>query len=331
MKITKQKEIFGNYSQQMIRKAIIISISTFFLTKKEINIFREEKPWGVILFKRNILSEKQLMLLTSKIRRVMKDKKYPILIDEEGGRVTRLSNFLDNSIFNQQYFGDLCKVNKKIGLAVYKNYIDAISMYLKKLGININTSPVLDLWYKKADKIIGNRSYSENPTIVNLLGRFCIKSYIKNKIASVIKHIPGHGRANTDSHFDLPIVKNDLKFLKKNDFKCFKNLNSHFAMTAHILYNKIDSKNNATHSKILIKKIIRKEIGFKGILISDDISMKALRYDLVKNGRLALDAGCNLILYCAGKTHELQKLLKETPLIDRFTKKKTSEFYKFLS
>jgi len=315
----------------MIRKAIIISISTFVLTKQEINIFKKERPWGVILFKRNILSENQLKLLTNKIRKIMKDKNYPILIDEEGGRVTRLSNILNNSIFNQKYFGDLYNVNKKIGLAIYKNYVDTISIYLKKLGININTSPVLDLYYKKAHKIIGSRSYSEDPTTVNLLGRFCIKFYMKNKIASVIKHIPGHGKANTDSHFNLPVIQDDLMLLKKKDFRCFKNLNSHFAMTAHILYNKIDSKNNTTHSKILINQIIRKEIGFKGILISDDISMKALKYDLVKNGKLALEAGCNLILYCAGKTHEMKKILKETPLIDRFTKKKTSEFYKFLS
>ena len=102
-------------------------------------------------------------------------------------------------------------------------------------------------------------------------------------------------------------------------------------MTAHILYRKIDKINNATHSKFLIKKIIRKQIGFKGILISDDISMKALKYNIVKNGKLALKAGCNLILYCAGKTHEVKKILKETPYIDRFTKKKTSEFYRFLS
>jgi len=102
-------------------------------------------------------------------------------------------------------------------------------------------------------------------------------------------------------------------------------------MTAHILYSKIDSTNNATHSKFLIKKIIREEIGFKGVIISDDISMKALKYDIVKNAKLAHEAGCNLILYCAGKKHEVKKLLKETPYIDSFTKKKTSEFYKFLS
>ena len=315
----------------MIRKAAIISISGNTLTKQEKNIFKQDKPWGVILFKRNILTEKQVIRLTGSIRKIMKDKKYPILIDEEGGRVTRLSNILDNSNFNQKYFGSIYATDKEIGSALYKNYIDLVSVHLRNLGININTSPVLDLLMGKAHKIIGNRSYSNNPTIVNDLGQLCVKTYKKNKIASVIKHIPGHGKANTDSHFKLPKVKDNLNLLKEKDFKCFKNLKSHFAMTAHILYNKIDGRNNATHSKIVIKKIIRKEIGFKGILISDDISMKALKHGIVKNAKLAHQAGCNLVLYCAGNTQEIKKLLKETPYIDNFTMKKTSEFYKFLS
>ena len=315
----------------MIRKAAIISISGSYLSNQEINIFKKEKPWGVILFKRNICSEKQLKDLIVSIKKTMKDKKYPILIDEEGGRVARLSNFLNNMKFDQKYFGDIYKIDKKIGLNVYKHYITSISRHLRTLGININTSPVLDLYDKKAHKIIGNRSYSNNPTIVNKLGQACIKFYKSNKIGTVIKHLPGHGKANSDSHFKLPVVIKNLKYLEKNDFKCFENSKSFFAMTAHILYSKIDNKHNATHSKILIKKIIRGKIGFKGILISDDISMKALKFDVLKNAKLAHEAGCNLILYCAGKASEAKKILKETPYIDSFTKKKTSEFYKFLS
>jgi beta-N-acetylhexosaminidase len=315
----------------MIRKAAIISISGISLTPQEIKMFKKEKPWGVILFQRNIKTEKQLKKLTSLIKNIMKDKKYPILIDEEGGRVTRLINILDNTTFNQKYFGDIYKINKKIGLTIYKSYIDSISMHLRNLGININTSPVLDLHQKKAHGIIGNRSYSKNPIIVNEFGKACIKFYKNNKIATVIKHIPGHGKANVDSHFKLPVIKEELKLLQKNDFKCFKNTKSFFAMTAHILYKKIDDRDNVTHSKIIIKEIIRKKIGFKGILISDDISMKALNYNIAKNSKLAHEAGCNLILYCAGKIQEVKKILKETPYIDAFTKKKTSEFYKFLS
>jgi len=331
MTTTKQKEIFGIYLKTMIRKAAIISISGLVLTKKESSIIIKEKPWGIILFKRNISSENQLINLIKSIKKLMKDEKYPILVDEEGGKVSRLSSFLDNSFYNQKYFGDIYKLNKKIGSTLYKSYLISLSKVLKKVGININTSPVLDLIKKNKHEVIGNRSYSTNPVIVNELGKLCVKFYKRNKIATVIKHIPGHGGANSDSHFTLPKVHDRLISLKKNDFKCFKDTSSYFAMTAHILYTKIDKKNNATHSSTIIKKIIRNEIGFKGILISDDISMKALKYDIVKNAHLALNAGCNLALYCAGKSHEVKKLLSKTPYIDKFTIKKTSEFYKFLS
>ena len=315
----------------MIRKAAIISIAGPFLTRAEIAILKKEKPWGIILFKRNILSENQLMNLTKMIKQIMKDKKFPILIDEEGGRVSRLSNFFDNSIYNQKYFGDLYKINKQISSHLYKTYIYSLSKILFKNGININTSPVLDLTKKNTHKIIGDRSYSKDPVIVNILGKLCVNFFKKNKIATVIKHIPGHGGANLDSHYKLPKINTSLKLLKKTDFKCFKNIHSLFAMTAHILYKQIDKKNNATHSEIIIKKIIRKEMGFKGILISDDISMKALKYNLIKNAELALQAGCNLVLYCSGKANESNALLKAMPYIDKFTAKKTSEFYKFLS
>jgi beta-N-acetylhexosaminidase len=315
----------------MIRKAVIVSISGPFLTSREIAILKKEKPWGVILFKRNILSENQLINLTKKIKKIMRDKKFPIIIDEEGGRVSRLSNFLDNSLYNQKYFGDVYKLNKLTGIRLYKTYINSLSKILLKTGININTSPVLDLIKRNTHKVIGNRSYSNYPNIVNALGKLSVNFYKANKIGTVIKHVPGHGRATLDSHFKLPKVNKSFKSLKKTDFKCFKNTSSFFAMTAHILYTNIDKENNATHSEIIIKKIIRKEIGFKGILISDDISMKALKYNLIKNADLALKAGCNLVLYCSGESTEMEKLLKAMPYIDKFTAKKTSEFYKFLS
>ena len=223
------------------------------------------------------------------------------------------------------------KLNKNTGTRLYKMYIDSLSNILTKVGVNINISPVLDLKKNNTHEVIGNRSYSKNAFTVNDLGKLCVRFYKKNKIATVIKHLPGHGSASSDSHFGLPKIHDTLQSLKKNDFKCFKNTYSFFAMTAHILYTKIDKKNNATHSNTILKKIIRNDIGFKGILISDDISMKALKYDLIKNAHLALKAGCNLVLYCAGKTNEVQRLLNKTPNIDKFTMKKTSEFYKFLS
>ena len=314
----------------MKRKAIIISLLSSTLTSYERKIIKKEKPWGIILFKRNIISAQQIIKLIKSIKEIAKDKKFPILIDEEGGRVTRLSNLIKNTI-SQKFFGDLYTANKNIGITTYRNYTNSICLSLKDLGININTVPVLDLKKNKTHKIIGDRSYSQKVSTIKILGNVCTDIYKKNQLGTVIKHLPGHGSAKSDSHLKLPIVYNSLTNLKKNDFQCFKNNSSFFAMTAHILYKKIDSKNVSTHSKIIIQDIIRKYINYKGLIISDDISMKALKYDIVTNAKKALNAGCNLVLYCKGKTKESEKLLKSVPYIDQFTKKKTSEFYKFLS
>jgi beta-N-acetylhexosaminidase len=314
----------------MKRKAIIISLSTTYLTSYEKRIIKKEKPWGIILFKRNIISSEQIINLIKSIKMIANDKKFPILVDEEGGRVTRLTNLIMNQ-FSQKYFGDLFDINKQIGLATYKSYIKSVCKVLKNLGININTIPVLDLKKKITHKIIGDRSYSNKISSIKALGTICNKIYKKNKLGTVIKHIPGHGSAKSDSHLKLPIVNDSFEYLKKNDFKCFQENSSFFAMTAHILYKKIDSKNVSTHSKKIIGEIIRKHIKFKGLIISDDISMKALKYDIITNAKMALNAGCNLVLYCEGKTNVSEKLLKSLPYIDLFTKKKTSEFYKFLS
>ena len=201
---------------------------------------------------------------------------------------------------------------------------------LKSVGININTVPVLDKLYKFTNNFLKDRVYSSEISTIKSLSNICIKTYKKHKICTVIKHIPGHGLARSDSHKKLPIINKDQNYLMNNDFKCFKNTNSFFAMTAHILYKKIDKKNCVTHSKKIIKNIIRKKIGFKGIIISDDISMKSLKLGTIKNALKSLDAGCNLALYCKGKTSESLKLLNKIPPIDEFTTKKTSEFYKFL-
>ena len=315
----------------MKRKAIIISISGKNLSIKEKKLIKKERPWGLILFKRNISNFNQTKRLIENIRKSMKDKNFPILIDEEGGKVCRLSSFLKNTQFSQNFFGDMYHNNKKISASIYKYYIYSLCEIFKLLGININTVPVLDLLKKNTSSIIGRRAYSKNKTVIKALGKICIDSYKKNKIGTMMKHIPGHGSASSDSHLKLPIVNNTRKNLTKNDFSCFSNMNAQFAMTAHIKYSKLDNEFVATHSKIIIKEIIRKKIKFKGILVSDDISMKALKYDLIKNANYSLKAGCNLVLYCAGKIKETSKLLKAMPLIDNFTVKKTSEFYKFLS
>ncbi len=315
----------------MKKKAIIISIKGTSLSKVEKKIISKEKPWGIMLFTRNIKTLDQTKKLINHIKKISKDKKFPILIDEEGGNISRLLNFLDNKVYSQFFFGQLYEKNKKLGISLYENYIFSISSILKSLGININAVPVLDVLQKKTHKIIGTRSYSKKTTTIRHLGSHCVKIYNKNKIGTIIKHIPGHGAALSDSHKTLPIINKSRKNLSKTDFKCFKNAKSGFAMTAHVLLSNIDKKNVVTHSKTIIKNIIRNELRFKGILISDDVSMKALKYDLITNAKKSLEAGCNLVLYCAGNHNESLKLLREMPYIDTFTRKKTSEFYSFLS
>ena len=221
-------------------------------------------------------------------------------------------------------------VDDLIFYVVYKIYVDQVCEIFSKVGININTVPVLDVLRKHTNKIIGNRSFSNNPNIVKKLGKICVKQYELNKLATVIKHLPGHGCASSDSHLKTPKVKFNYKDLSKIDFLPFKSNSSKFAMTAHILYEKIDKNNVATFSKKIISEIIRKKIGFKGILISDDISMKALKNKLDYNALKSLEAGCNLVLHCNGNIREMRVLASIVPEIDTFTQKKTSHFYKFL-
>jgi len=313
----------------MKKKALIVSLRGTKLTKMEKILLSKEKPWGVILFKRNLKSIKQIKKLTLNIRNLTKDKKFPIIIDEEGERVSRLRNVINHSL-SASFFGKLYKKNKDFCSKTYKAYIFSLSKILKNLGININTIPVLDILRKNTTKVVGNRSFSNNRKIVKQMGKLTLKYLHTKQIAGIIKHIPGHGAAAVDSHKRLPKVQLNLKQLNKIDFYPFKLSNAKLAMTAHILYTKLDTNNAATLSKKIIKKIIRKKIGFKGILISDDISMKALKYDLITNAQKSIEAGCNLVLYCEGKTNDNFKLIKSLPYIDKFTSKKTSEFHKFL-
>jgi len=312
------------------RKAIIVGIRGIKLSSEEIYLLKKEKPWGVILFSRNIKNLIQLKKLIIDIKNCIKDKNYPILIDQEGGRVSRLNKIIDLSIFSQGFFGNFYKNDRKNFYDYYKIYIDTVCEIIKKVGININTVPVLDVRRKNSHSIIGNRSFSNDASIVSKMGNLCINWYSKNKIATVIKHIPGHGLSKCDSHHKLPVINTKKNELIKKDFKPFKNCKSPFAMTAHVIYSIYDPINTATHSRIVINEIIRKHIGFRGILISDDISMKALRYGLKDNATKALDAGCNLILHSNGNMQEMSKLTKIIPTIDKFTQKKTSHFYNFL-
>ena len=310
-------------------RSFICGIRGLKLSDKEILFLKKYRPWGVILFSRNIKTIEQTKSLTKKIKKIFNDKSYPILIDEEGGRVTRLKKFIENTRFNAEYFGKLYGQSKIKFNLYFETQINQISYLLNILGININTVPVLDLRRKNTHRIIGNRSYSKNPKIVSKIGNISISSYRKNSIATIIKHIPGHGLSNLDSHKKMPIVNKSLKYLIKNDFYTFKNKNSLFAMTAHIVFKKIDPINTVTHSKKMIN-IIRNKIGFKNLIISDDISMKALKYSIDFNTIKAFKAGCDIVMHCNGKMNEMIKVAENSPIINKFVIKKTSQFKDFL-
>jgi beta-N-acetylhexosaminidase len=306
------------------RRSFITGIKGTKLHKKEIFFLKKYKPWGIILFSRNIQSISQTQELTYSIKKLFKDNNYPILIDEEGGKVSRLNKFIDNSIFSAEFFSDLYIKDKKKFFTYYSIYVKQIAHLLKLLGININTVPVLDVRRKITNKVIGDRSFSANPYLVSKLGKICINKYHKNDIATVIKHIPGHGLSKVDSHNKLPIVNQYSDLLNKIDFFPFKKQDALLAMTAHIVYTSIDKKNTATHSKKIIN-LIRKRIGFKNLIMSDDISMKALKYSISKNTTQAFNAGCNLVLHCNGKYKEMLMVANNSPLLNDFVIKKTSQ------
>ena len=312
------------------RKAFIVGIKSVKLTNNEIIFLKKYQPWGVILFSRNIKSINQTKSLTDNLKRIFKDKYYPILIDQEGGRVNRLKNIITFNNLTSEYFGDLYHKDKMKLNIIYKLFVDKTSHLLKLIGANINTVPVLDLRVKGASNIIGDRSFSKNKDIISKMGDLCIELFHKNSIGTVIKHIPGHGLAKVDSHNFTPIVKKSFKYLSKNDFYPFKKKNSYFAMTGHVIYENIDKLNTVTHSKKMIQ-YIRHNIGFKNILISDDLSMKSLKDDMKNNTIKTFKAGCNIALHCNGNLNEMKIVANNTPLISSFIIKKTSQFYKILS
>ena len=311
------------------RRSFIVGVKSTKLSLKEKNFLKKYKPWGVILFTRNIKTIKQTIKLTTSIKKIFNDKKYPILIDQEGGRVNRLKNIALFQNLTSEFFGKKYVRNFKEFLILYKLFIDKTSYLLNLIGVNINTTPVLDLRVKGSSNIIGDRSFSKDPKIVSKIGDYCIQFYHQNSIGSVIKHIPGHGLAKVDSHFYTPVVNKELSYLLKNDFIPFRNKKAFFAMTGHIIFNKIDSQNTVTHSKKIIK-LIRNKIGFKNIIISDDISMKSLKGSIGENTIKTFNSGCNIVLHCNGDLKEMEKVAKNSPLINKFISKKTSQFYKIL-
>ena len=304
---------------------IIFGVKSYKLKKKEKNFFQESNPLGFILFERNCKNYKQTKLLIKDLKKTTSHKYTMIMIDQEGGRVARLKNPNWKSYPSAEYFGIKAKKNLSVAKKlIFKNSIE-IAKDLKKLGINMNCAPVLDVKYDFTNNIIGDRSFSSNPRIVSELGKSFCNGLKKIGIIPIVKHIPGHGPSSKDSHKTTPNVDLDLISLNKKDFLPFKKLNKEpAAMIAHIVYNKID-KEIACCSKEIIKKIIRKKIGFKGLLISDDINMKALKGTIKNKVKAILKSGCEIILHCNANIKEMMQIYSSIPLIKNKTLKKVSK------
>ena len=304
---------------------IIFGVKSYKLKKKEKNFFQESNPLGFILFERNCKNYKQTKLLIKDLKKTTSHKYTMIMIDQEGGRVARLKNPNWKLYPSAEYFGIKAKKNLSVAKKlIFKNSIE-IAKDLKKLGINMNCAPVLDVKYDFTNNVIGDRSFSSNPRIVSELGKSFCNGLKKIGIIPIVKHIPGHGPSSKDSHKTTPNVDLDLISLNKKDFLPFKKLNKEpAAMIAHIVYNKID-KEIACCSKEIIKKIIRKKIGFKGLLISDDINMKALKGTIKNKVKAILKSGCEIILHCNANIKEMMQIYSSIPLIKNETLKKVSK------
>ena len=293
-------------------RAVILGLAGPRLSAEEAALWRKCPPLGAILFARNIQDPAQLRALTHEIRDVLGEAA-PILIDQEGGRVARLKPPHWEAFPAAARFEALPEMTQRANALL-------LGRMCRDAGLDVVCAPVLDLRLPGAHQVIGDRAFSAEPDEIARLGAACIAGLQAAGCIPVIKHIPGHGRALADSHHELPRVAVDAAALAA-DIAPFQALagSGAWAMTAHVLYEKLDPDKCATQSKKIIHGIIRKYIKFRGILMSDDICMKALSGGIVKNAKLSLDAGCNLLLHCSGKMDEMKKLSLVVPEIDNFT------------
>lgn len=293
-------------------KPVILDCSGEAMTAGERAVFKELKPYGFILFARNCRTPAQLRQLTDDMKEVTDRADVPILIDQEGGRVCRLNPDHWRKPPSGEQLRDLYLKDKDTGLDAARVNGRLMAEELRPLGITVNCTPVVDLRFPGADQVIGDRSFGDDVDIVVRLAAATCEGLLSGGILPVIKHVPGHGRARVDSHIALPGVDTPLDILRKTDFAPFRAL-SHMPlmMTAHIVYSDIDAENPATLSEKLITRVVRGEIGFEGLLISDDVTMKALNAKAVQNARRALEAGCDLVLHCNASLEERRQLLED--------------------
>jgi beta-N-acetylhexosaminidase len=295
-----------------MRSRAIYGCSGACLSVAEDSFFREVRPWGFILFARNISDPAQVKDLVANLRDTVGDGHAPVLIDQEGGRVARLKPPHWHERPAAARFGDLYTNNPEAAReAVYLN-ARLIAHDLSSLGINVNCLPVLDVPVSGAHDVIGDRAFAPDPAIVIGLGKAQIEGLMEGGVLPVMKHIPGHGRAGADSHLALPRVSARAEELSATDFVTFRSLDTcPIAMTAHVVYESIDPQRPATTSPKVIRDVIRGEIGFDGLLMSDDLSMKALDGPLAVRAKHALFAGCDLALHCNGDMEEMHEVASE--------------------
>ena len=282
------------------------------LASDERAFFNDARPFGFILFARNVDNPAQLAALCRQLRDSIGDADAPIFIDQEGGRVQRLRPPHWQNRPPARRFGELFDRDPDQGREAAYLCARLIATELRSVGVTVNCAPVLDVPVEGAHDIIGDRAYSLDPAAVIALGRATIEGYLDGGVLPVIKHAPGHGRANADSHLALPRVAAGAAALSTHDFVPFRGL-SHapIAMTAHVVFEAIDPRRPATTSPKVIRDIIRGEIGFEGLLVSDDLSMAALEGPLNTRTKAALFAGCDIALHCNGRLDEMMDVAKE--------------------
>ena len=294
-------------------RAFITGLAGTELSDRERAFLREAQPWGFILFGRNVAGPEQLRRLIEEVRGTL-GRAAPALIDQEGGRVQRLGPPHWPSYPPGAAYGALYDRDRGLGLGAARLGARLIAEDLAMLGIDIDCLPIVDVPVAGADPVVGDRAYGTEPDKVAAIAGAVAQGLGDGGVRPVIKHIPGHGRATADSHAKLPVVKADRAVLEATDFAAFRPLAAlPIAMTAHVVFTAIDPVAPATVSATIVRDVIRDSIGFKGLLMTDDISMGALSGSLGERTRAAIAAGCDLVLHCNGELPEMLAVAAETP------------------
>ena len=297
-------------------KAMIVGVADKALSAEEVAFIRAERPWGFILFARNIGEADQIRDLAAAMRDCAGRPDAPVFIDQEGGRVQRLRPPLAQNYPPAADIGALYRADREAGLRAAWLMSRLHAFDLAALGVTADCLPVLDVPVEGAHDVIGNRAYGRDPETVALLGRAAAEGLLAGGVLPVIKHIPGHGRAFADSHLALPIVDAHRDELGRHDFVPFRALSDMpMAMTAHVIYTAIDPQLPATTSHRVIHEIIRGDIAFDGLLMSDDVSMRALSGDFASRTDAIFAAGCDVVLHCNGVMQEMRVVADRTPVL----------------